>query len=97
MKAVIRIDKAGRLDAVIPDVERRPSVAPPVKRCADCHGLRPQREMVWDLGLDWWICEYHLPPRFNALCDWSEIDALCRERSMLLDRNDPLGPTGRTR
>ncbi len=44
--------------------------------------------MVWDWEADWWMCERHLPPRFNQLGDWSEIDALCRQRSMLLDRND---------
>jgi hypothetical protein len=69
-------------------MEHRTAPAVPVKRCANCHRLTPQRDMVWDLQSDWWICERHLPPRFNGLCDWGEIDALCLRLSVLLDRND---------
>ncbi len=28
------------------------------------------------------------PPEPGVPCDWSEVDALCRERSVLLDCND---------
>ncbi len=69
-------------------METKTAPAVPRKRCRRCHRLTPQRDMVWDLEADWWICERHLPPRFNGLCDWGDIDALCRRLSVLLDRND---------
>jgi hypothetical protein len=47
--------------------------------------------MAWDNQADWWVCETHLPARFNGRGDWGEIDALCRRLSVLLDRNDPWG------
>lgn len=28
------------------------------------------------------------PPEPGVPCDWSEVDTICRERSMLLDCND---------
>lgn len=43
--------------------------------------------MVWSEDQQDWVCQRHTAQR-GASADWSEVDALCRERSVLLDRND---------
>jgi len=48
--------------------------------------------MMWSAHMVWseeqadWVCRRH--PTRPGSADWSEVDALCRERSVLLDRND---------
>lgn len=44
-------------------------------------------EMTWHPEREWWVCENHVSA-ISALCDWSEISALCAKLSGLLDRHD---------
>lgn len=44
--------------------------------------------MVWSPKRGDWVCRSHSALPQPAGFDWNEIDALCRERSVLLDCND---------
>lgn len=62
--------------------------SPLARACPECDRMMWTAHMVWSDKQDDWVCRLHTTSPLRASFDWSEIDALCRERSMLLDRND---------
>ncbi len=56
--------------------------------CSECDRVMWTAHMVWSVERGGWVCRRHSSSPPGARIDWSEIDALCRERSVLLDCND---------
>ncbi len=51
--------------------------------------MRDRRSASYHLVMAaFWVVAQNTPPEPRVPCDWSEVDAVCRERSVLLDRND---------
>ncbi len=59
-----------------------------VRSCPACDQMMWTAHMVWSGERGDWVCRLHSASRPATGIDWSEIDALCRERSVLLDCND---------
>ncbi len=58
------------------------------RSCPECDRMMWTAHMVWSAERGDWVCRLHSAASSAAWIDWSEIDALCRERSVLLDCND---------
>ncbi len=56
--------------------------------CPECDQIMWTAHMVWSGERGDWVCRLHSASPPAAWIDWSEIDALCRQRSVLLDCND---------